>query len=522
MGGGGGSGDFVAEPGGGGGGFGGGGGAGVQAGGNGGFGGGGGGGGSGAGGLGGLGGGERRAGFLGGGGAGMGGAIFNMQGQLTITNSTLAGNEAIAGADSVPVHADALGGAVFNLNGSFTAVASTFAANSAATDGGSIYNLVYDAQQARTAQTTSEDTIASGDTAPEDVATFKPADVSSGTNKGTANVDVSQFDLVPTMVAGGTATITGSPLTADPRLNPLQDNGGPTQTMALMPSDSSAIDAGSSVRVDQRPARRSPRRIPPPPSGIPNAAGGDSTDIGAFEIQQACAAQAAPPETCHTLTVSLAGPGTGMISGAGISCPGVCSRSYGASTPVALIATAVAGSVFAGWGGACSGTGACAVVMSADQTVTARFARSATPTAKAPLISALKQSVSTWREGTKLAHLSASKRRRPPVGTRFSFALNEAAMITFTFTQSVPGRKTSGKCVAQTHDNSRKPRCALIRVAGRLTSSQRTAGTNRVVFQGRVSRTHKLKPGRYTLVITATANGKTSPPSSLSFTIATR
>ena len=75
----------------------------------------------------------------------MGGAIFNMQGQLTITNSTLAGNQAIAGADSVTVHADALGGAVFNLNGSFTAVASTLAVNVAATDGGSIYNLVYDA-----------------------------------------------------------------------------------------------------------------------------------------------------------------------------------------------------------------------------------------------------------------------------------------------------------------------------------------------------------------------------------------
>jgi hypothetical protein len=42
-----------------------------------------------------------------------------------------------------------------------------------------------------------------------------------------------------------------------------------------------------------------------------------------------------------------------------------------------------------------------------------------------------------------------------------------------------------------------------------------------VSFQGRVSRTKKLKPGRYRLVITASNSaGKKSRPQSLSFTIA--
>jgi hypothetical protein len=41
-------------------------------------------------------------------------------------------------------------------------------------------------------------------------------------------------------------------------------------------------------------------------------------------------------------------------------------------------------------------------------------------------------------------------------------------------------------------------------------------------FQGRIPRAKKLKPGRYTLVITATnSSGARSAPASLSFTIVT-
>ncbi len=108
----------------------------------------------------------------------------------------------------------------------------------------------------------------------------------------------------------------------------------------------------------------------------------------------------------------------------------------------------------------------------------------------------------------KLARISA-KKRPTPVGTTFSFVLNEAATVTLTFT-----RKASGRCT--THTN-----CELSRVAGKLTLRAHR-GVNHVLFQGRVSRTRKLKPGRYKLAITATANGKTSRPSTLNFTIAQR
>ncbi len=362
--------------GGGGGGFGGGGGAGSGSAGAGGFGGG---GGAGGGGIGGLGGGTGTGGGspAGGGGVGMGGAIFNMQGELTISGSTLTANRAIAGADNVPVHATALGGAVFDLNGSFVAVGSTFAANTAANDGGAIYNLVYDAATARTAQTTLEDTIVANDSGLTDLASNKPAGVNGGTNSsgGSANADLSRFDLVRTISAREGGTITGSHLTADPLLGPLQDNGGPTQTMAPMP-DSPAIDAGKAfgLSTDQSGQAR-----PVDFSGVANAAGGDGSDIGAFELQQACT-QPTPTQTCHTLTLSVAGTGSGTVTSSppGISCPGACEARFGGQ--VTLTATPAAGSTFAGWSnGVCSGTGACTITMSSDETVSATFTPSDAP-----------------------------------------------------------------------------------------------------------------------------------------------
>ena len=65
----------------------------------------------------------------------------------------------------------------------------------------------------------------------------------------------------------------------DPKLGPLQDNGGPTFTHALR-FDSPAIDAGHSggLTTDQRGL---PRPIDDPDTA--NASGGDGSDIGAYE-----------------------------------------------------------------------------------------------------------------------------------------------------------------------------------------------------------------------------------------------
>jgi hypothetical protein len=67
----------------------------------------------------------------------------------------------------------------------------------------------------------------------------------------------------------------------NPLIGPLQMNGGPTPTHALLPG-SPAINQGDSfgADTDQRGDRR-PFLYP----GIPNAHGGDGSDIGAFELQ---------------------------------------------------------------------------------------------------------------------------------------------------------------------------------------------------------------------------------------------
>jgi hypothetical protein len=77
----------------------------------------------------------------------------------------------------------------------------------------------------------------------------------------------------------------------------------------------------------------------------------------------------------YTLTVTKAGTGSGTVtsSPAGISCGADCSETYNSGTVVTLSQTAAAGSTFAGWSGACTGTGSCQVTMSAAKSVTATF-----------------------------------------------------------------------------------------------------------------------------------------------------
>jgi hypothetical protein len=140
----------------------------------------------------------------------------------------------------------------------------------------------------------------------------------------------------------------------DPQLGALQNNGGPTQTMAIGPG-SAALDQVPSGGAgcpasDQRGVLR--------PQG-------PACDIGAFEVQNPT-----------TLTVSRSGTGSGSVtsSPAAIDCGATCSHAYDQGTPVTLTATPASGSTFAGWsGGGCSGTGICSVTLGSPQAVTATF-----------------------------------------------------------------------------------------------------------------------------------------------------
>jgi hypothetical protein len=133
-----------------------------------------------------------------------------------------------------------------------------------------------------------------------------------------------------------------------------------------------------------------------------------------------------------------------------------------------------------------------------------------------PVVQNARQSTTRWREGSRLPHVS---RTRTPTGTIFSFSLNEQATAILSFTQRVGGRTVSGKCAAQIKKNRRDPACRRTATAGTLTVPGRS-GANEVAFQGRISPLEKLKPGRYTLVLTAISSaGARSAPKSLSFTI---
>ena len=95
--------------------------------------------------------------------------------------------------------------------------------------------------------------------------------------------------------------------------------------------------------------------------------GADSVFADASDVAAADCEQVLLP---LTLTVTRAGTGTGGVSSspAGIDCGADCSEIYDSGTVVTLTAAASAGSTFAGWSGACSGSGACVVTMAPPRT----------------------------------------------------------------------------------------------------------------------------------------------------------
>lgn len=86
------------------------------------------------------------------------------------------------------------------------------------------------------------------------------------------------------------------------------------------------------------------------------------------------------------LNVMPTGSGDGQVSGGVISCTrtnfqntGQCSATLAGASVISLSATAGAYSFFAGWIGACSGTGTCNLTMDQSQTVRAVFSRETVP-----------------------------------------------------------------------------------------------------------------------------------------------
>ena len=76
----------------------------------------------------------------------------------------------------------------------------------------------------------------------------------------------------------------------------------------------------------------------------------------------------------YALTIA-AGNGSVTLVPQGITCEagGQCSVLLSAGSTATLTAAPASGAQFLGWSGACSGTDACALTMTANQSVTATF-----------------------------------------------------------------------------------------------------------------------------------------------------
>lgn len=77
----------------------------------------------------------------------------------------------------------------------------------------------------------------------------------------------------------------------------------------------------------------------------------------------------------YALTVTKSGAGSGTVtsSPAGIACGPTCSAEFQMGTSVTLNAMPAVGSTFAGWMGACAGTGSCTLTLDTPQAATAVF-----------------------------------------------------------------------------------------------------------------------------------------------------
>jgi len=83
-----------------------------------------------------------------------------------------------------------------------------------------------------------------------------------------------------------------------------------------------------------------------------------------------------PPPLAVLLAVRRTGSGTGRVVSTpdGIACGDACSATFAGGTVVTLSQTPAEGSRFAGWSGACSGSGSCVVALAAPAEVAADFA----------------------------------------------------------------------------------------------------------------------------------------------------
>jgi alpha-tubulin suppressor-like RCC1 family protein len=133
-----------------------------------------------------------------------------------------------------------------------------------------------------------------------------------------------------------------------------------------------------------------------------------------------------------------------------------------------------------------------------------------------PVLQNVHQSSTRWRKGNSLAH--ASHGRLLPIGTVFSFLLNEQASVSFRFIELY--RSHDRKCLAKQLTSVYRKSCTHAIRRGTLAVPGHS-GINAVNFVGRISRFSALRQGRYGVIISAVnLAGQRSRLTLLQFTIA--
>jgi predicted outer membrane repeat protein len=208
------------------------------------------------------------------GGQGAGGGLYAAGGVVDVTDSTFSGNQATGGPGGSPSGGggQGRGGGIYDASSGLTITDSTLSGNSATTSGGGI--------SAAGTMTITGCTLAgnTGDVAVSGATVQVRNTIVAGNVAGTVASQGHNLIGDGTGSSGWTATdLVGTATNPiNPQLGPLQNNGGPTETMALL-LGSPAIGAG-----DPSGAPQWDQRGP----GFPRVVHG-RIDIGAFQVQQA-------------------------------------------------------------------------------------------------------------------------------------------------------------------------------------------------------------------------------------------
>ncbi len=157
-----------------------------------------------------------------------------------------------------------------------------------------------------------------------------------------------------------------------------------TQTCSSIASISpSASPAGSpfptqSAATSVTPA---PTRLTPTPAEAPTLTTTPTPTLTPRQVPTptrtdtpTSTATAKVPTAVVTVVIGGTGAGTVTSDPAGIACPASCTFSYPAGTQIELRAAPAATSLFAGWGGSCSGVDPCPITLTGSTQVTATFA----------------------------------------------------------------------------------------------------------------------------------------------------